>query len=258
MPLKHLTETVLVVALGIVTIFTGILIDTLPLLPQGFIPWAIVFGAALLYPLVLYPLFRTNRADYFFRVLHFLPAALALLWIAIQLVALRFPAALIVHEWYTFGWTVVGVVIVFVLILWFCFEVLRRRTNRMMFLLLLLVPFIALGISSELFAPVLDQGLSAKLWQREFFNIAGTGGSFFAGGPLVSSKPRSSIGANLSSSGANFSSSGANLSSSGAGYVSSTPPVLPSSGPGMFAGIGLFLAAVYSGTVHRRAIKRSL
>src|SRR3989344_1550546 len=111
MPLKHLTETVLIVVLGIITIVTGILTDTLPLLPNGIIPWAILLGATLLYPLVLYPLLRSNRADYFFRALHFAPAFMVLLWLLIQVVALRDPSFLIIHQGYTWGWTLAGVII---------------------------------------------------------------------------------------------------------------------------------------------------
>ncbi|KKW38624.1 MAG: hypothetical protein UY85_C0027G0001 [Candidatus Peribacteria bacterium GW2011_GWB1_54_5] len=74
MPLKHTTETLLVFLLGTATVVTGIIIPSLTAPDMGIAPWAIVFVLAIAYPLALSGLFRRNRADYAFRLLHWMPA----------------------------------------------------------------------------------------------------------------------------------------------------------------------------------------
>ena len=193
MPLKHLTETVLVVLLGLMTILAGIMVDTLPLLPAGALPWAIAFGVALLYALVMYPTLKSNRAEYSFRVLHFLPALMLILWLIIQLIALKDPRALIVHYWYTFGWALFTVVTGFLLLIAFCLTVIRRRVPRIVLLLLLLVPFTGLAFASEQFLHW-DQKVSSIVWRGTWWDLVGTG-TFLAGRPTTPAVTDS--GANL-------------------------------------------------------------
>ncbi|MBI3331519.1 hypothetical protein HYZ99_00995 [Candidatus Peregrinibacteria bacterium] len=178
MPLKHLTETVLVVLLGVMVVLTGVIMDTLPLLPAGALPWAIAFGVALLYALVVYPTLKSNRAEYSFRLLHFLPALMLLIWLVIQLISIYEPNALLVHHWYTWGWALFAVVTGFLLLIAFCLTVIRRRVPRIILLVLLLVPFTGLAFASEQFYH-LDDRLSAIVWQGNWWDLVGTG-SFIA------------------------------------------------------------------------------
>ncbi len=177
MPLKHSTETLLVLLLGAVTILAGVLVDTLPLLPEGILPWAMIFVPLLAYPFALSPTFRENRAEHTFRVLHFVPAVLALLWLLIQLASLIEPEVLRLHHWYTWGWTSTGVVVGFVFLLWFCLRAVRRWAARMSLLFLIVIPFIVLGTVSEEFADW-DQQLAQVLWRGTWWDISGTGGTF--------------------------------------------------------------------------------
>ena len=174
MPLKHFTETLLIVLLGLVTLLTGVVMDTLPLLPEGALPWAIAFAVALLYGLSLYPLLKKNRADNSFRILHFLPAAMLVLWLAIELLTLKFPQALALHHWYTWGWSVVVVVLCFLFFIAFCLNVIRRRVPRIALLLLLLVPFTGLAFASEQYYHW-DQQVSSIVWQGNWWDLVGTG-----------------------------------------------------------------------------------
>ena len=183
MPLKHFTETVLIVLLGCMTLVTGVAMDTLPLLPEGALPWAIAFAITLLYGLSFYPMLKQNRADNSFRILHFLPAAMLVLWLVIELLTLKFPQALTVHHWYTWGWSVVVVVLCFLLFIGFCLNVIRRRVPRIALLLLLLVPFTGLAFASEQYYHW-DQKVSSLVWQGNWWDLVGTG-TIVAGGQKV-------------------------------------------------------------------------
>src|SRR5438552_2256650 len=87
MPLKHSTETTLIVILAIVTMLTGVACAVLPPPTAQPIPWAILFVATIAYPLALEPFFRQRRADYAFRLLHLAPALMLILWLALTLLA---------------------------------------------------------------------------------------------------------------------------------------------------------------------------
>ena len=103
MPLKHATETFLVFLLGAVILLTGLLLSTLPDLPAGAVPWTILFVLSILYPLALFALFRRRRADHAFRLLHWFPALMLLLWLGVEIVALEVPRAYSFIGWYTWG-----------------------------------------------------------------------------------------------------------------------------------------------------------
>ncbi len=173
MPLKHLTETILVALLASAIIVTGVLISSLPFLPQGLLPWAIVFGLTLAYPLALYSLLRRNRADYWFRALHFAPAVMALLWLVIQAVTMRAPALLKLHRLYTWGFTMPAVVIALVLLALFCLHVIRRRVPRLFTLLALLAVFVGVAAAAETAGGDWTRRLTAMLWEGKM--TAGTG-----------------------------------------------------------------------------------
>jgi hypothetical protein len=149
MPLKHFTETVLVVVLGGAVLLTGAIVGILPPLSQSIIPWLIAFILSLVYPLALYPMLRSRRADYPFRVLHFAPAFMLLLWLALDLLASVLPGAWFFRSLVVWGWAAIIVLVMFLLLAAFCLQVIRQRTSRLTFLAILLVPFIAFGVLSE-------------------------------------------------------------------------------------------------------------
>lgn len=148
MPLKHNTETLLVFLLGLFTIIIGALIASVPVLPAGIAAWSIVFALSLFYPFLLYPLFRRDRADYVFRMLHFGPAAVVLLWLFVQVVSLRLPRALILSSWLTWTLAALPVASLFFLLELFCLSVIRQRVKRTALLVVLFVPFLALAASN--------------------------------------------------------------------------------------------------------------
>ena len=149
MPLKHSTETFLVILLGVVIALTGVVMGLLPPLSSSVVPWLVAFILAVAYPLVLYPLFRSRRADNPFRLLHFVPAILLLLWLVLDLAS---PYALFLGTLrflYTWGWALAAVIVSFVLIALYCLDVIRQRTSRLSLLVILLVPFVAFAMTAE-------------------------------------------------------------------------------------------------------------
>jgi hypothetical protein len=164
MPLKHLTETVLVVILALIIVLTGAIIGVLPSLSQSILPWLVAFILSLAYPLALYPLLRSRRADYPFRVLQFAPAFLLLIWLVLDLLASVVPGMGLLLGMYVWGWTNLAVIAAFVAIAWFCMLVIRQRSSRLTFLALILVPFIAFGAVSERYQ--WRERLTASVWPR--------------------------------------------------------------------------------------------
>ena len=171
MPLKHFTETLLVVLLVLVTIATGVAISVLPPIPEGFVPWGIVFVAALIYPAIVYPLLKTNRADYTFRALHFAPVAIALGWLFLQIAMLKEPRAQVAEGIYTWGFGAAPVLFAIFLLAVFCLHVIRRRVPRITLIALLLVPFAALAYLSET-RTHWDTQLAALFWSGSPGQIA--------------------------------------------------------------------------------------
>lgn len=165
MPLKHTTETFLVFLLGFVILVTGILIPTLPDLPVGAVPWALLFLIALLYPIALFLLFRSRRADHVFRVLHWFPAAMLLVWLILEIVALESPRMLALVDWYSFGWTLPAVAVAFVLLIGYCLQVIRRRVPRIVLLLAAFIPFSMLALYSQR-DQHLEKQLAQVLWNN--------------------------------------------------------------------------------------------
>ncbi len=246
MPLKHLTETILVFTLGIVIVLTGILLPTLPHLPQGVLPWLILLFLTLLYPVALYPFLKRNRADYAFRFLHFAPATMAILWLMLQAVVLRFPSGGIFLRGYLFAWTMPGVVLSFLLLAFFILRVIRRREVRLTLLSFLLLPFLLFSTVSE---RTLDGSgkLAAALWRGTWWDVTGAASSReTAGSSAGSSEGTSSVGA---------SSTGSSRPPIAMASSSSKPPRLPSAGLGVDL-LAVSILALYSGTLHRRASRR--
>ncbi len=176
MPLKHATETFFVFLLGVIIAVTGFFAALLPALPTGIIPWAVLFVLALLYPLFLSPIFRRDRADYYFRLLHWVPVAILLVWFLLQTATLYFPALSSVLVILTWGWTLPLVALGFVLITLFCLHVIRRREQRIALLLVALVPFTALALAFEFSEDDWNAQIASMLWNGGAWSqLLGTG-----------------------------------------------------------------------------------
>lgn len=180
MPLKHATETFLVILLGAAIAVTGLLIATLPALPAGGLPWGILFGAAVLYPAALTPLFRERRADTVFRWLHGFPALMLLLWFAIEGMSLSIPQIGRLQPLYVWGWTLPLVTVGFLGLLMYCWSVLRRRGPRMLLLLALFVPYCVGGVLSAQ-GRRWEGDLAAVLWRGDWWQVFGPGAAIPAG-----------------------------------------------------------------------------
>lgn len=174
MPLKHFTETFLVVVLGAVIALTGLLVSTLPDLPDGALPWAVIFVLTVIYPLSLHSLFQRRRADNLFRNLHWFPAAIALVWLLLQGIAIGSSVDASSLASYTWGWTIGPVVLGFVLLVSFCLKVIRRRTPRLTFLALILIPFAAAAFMSEQ-GGNWEKELASAMWSADFWKLDDTG-----------------------------------------------------------------------------------
>ena len=174
MPLKHFTETFLVVVLGAVIALTGLLTATLPNLPDGALPWAALFILSVVYPLSLYALFQRRRADNTFRNLHWFPAGMLLVWLMLQGAVLGSSVDSESVALYSWGWTLVPVVLGFVLLVLFCLKVIRRRTPRLFFLALILIPFAAAAFVSQQ-EEHWEKEVAAVLWSGDFWKVDETG-----------------------------------------------------------------------------------
>ncbi len=271
MPLKHFTETVLIVVLACVTILAGVLVSVLPPLPGGLLPWAGLAVLTLAYPLALYGFLRRFRADYAFRVLHFAPFFLALLWLAFQLVVQRVPALRSVAGLLTWGHGLVAVLAVLALIAAFCLHVIRRRVPRLSALGFLAAAFVAfvvlssrLGWGSDLRtlvarlsldAPITGSGQLAVNDDRNVSPSSDAAEEEWR--QKIREQQRRASSAGRSSSVQSGASSSRRVLAVAASSAPARPPVtrLPSAGFGAEGLIPLFLAG-YTGVLHRRAKRR--
>ncbi|MFA7681448.1 MAG: hypothetical protein WCX61_00280 [Candidatus Peribacteraceae bacterium] len=288
MPLKHATETFLLFLLGVVIVCTGFLITTLPGLPEGLLPWGVLFALSVLYPLSLVHIFRSNRADYPFRWLHWFPASMLLVWAVLEFLdtSSSLPMASVSH-WVFWGWGLPLVTLGFLLAVVFCLRVIRRWKLRIVLLLIAFIPFTVLAAFSQSGyhwdREVADILWAANWWSALDQRISGTGGKL----PEVAYV--SSDGKNLEESddpgeeawrarlrlferrreriaaGLTEDEETAEVPAeavdpqSGTGMefrqVSSMPSHLPSAGAGVGA-LGLTMLMGYCGVLHQRARKR--
>ncbi|MDD5751791.1 MAG: hypothetical protein PHS73_04715 [Candidatus Peribacteraceae bacterium] len=167
MPLKHTTETFLIFLFGVVILLTGFLLSTLPDLPVGAVPWAILFVLALLYPLSLVFLFRSRRADHAFRLLHWFPALMLLVWLGLQIVALERTHLLSLVDGYTWAWTLPAVALAFILLVTYCLRVVRRAALRIVLLLIAFLPFVTVALVSER-GPHWERQMASALWEGQW------------------------------------------------------------------------------------------
>lgn len=284
MPLKHDTETLMVLFLGLLIALAGAVVAFLPPVSISVWPWAAAFAVSLVYPLALYPMMKERRADYEFRALHFVPALILLLWLALDLLVTFRPNWQILQSLYTWGWSIGVVAAAFVLLVWFCLRVIRQRVPRLGWLLAIFLPFIILAQLSE--RQEWDRQLAMTLWDGQGLQ-SGTG-QIAVGGTSSNLDPssdgaeeqwraelrrmerrRQRIEEERSSSTVSESpvvagaKTGTIIASGGLPEKPATvdpdegtpPPVLPSSGLGL-GSLGLFTVAGYCASLHRRTILR--
>lgn len=273
MPLKHDTETGLIVLLGFAIAVSGIVCAFLPPLSLSVWPWAIAFAISIAYPLLLYPLFRSRRADVPFRLIHFAPAIILLLWLVSELLASAFPSLQFLQTGFTFGSSILAVFFFVILLIAFCVQVIRQRTRRIGLLLLLMIPFTVAAFWSE--QGDWDRLITARLWDSALADLVSGGG---ATGNLLPStdsaeeqwrielrlmeQRRQQLLARQTGSiivSVNAPVLGAQISADGLSPQTGTgdiiPPHLPSSGMGTEAVAVVFLAMA-SATIHRRTVTR--
>lgn len=264
--------------LAVVTCVTGFLVALLPHLPVGMPYFALLFIATLLYPLFLARTFKKNRADYEFRMLHWFPFFIVMLWAFFELVGSKARFLHILQLGFFFLWSLPLVALAICFLILFAVHVIRRSTFRVTVLSILLALFTVGAVTSEAMGwdsdirkviypkdfktPEVAQQLYAKA--RSYLGVlTGTSG----GSAVNSSSSSSSLIAMNSSQGMSQSSvmvssvssprSHSSLTSSKPALMTSSKPTsLPASGPESAAVLGLTLLALYMGTLHFRARRR--
>ena len=164
MPLKHTTETVLTVLLGLMIALTGVVLSVLPPLLVSVWPWTIAFAISVAYPLIVYPFLKSRRADYPFRVLHAFPAAMLLGWLVLELSGSAGAGIGVLQHWYRWGGGLLAVTLGFGLLIFFCLQVIRQRGRRVGLLALLFIPFaVAMAAAEQRDFPARVEGMLAAL-----------------------------------------------------------------------------------------------
>ena len=167
MPLKHHIETRLIALLGAAIVATGVFLAFVRPIAGG-LYFGIALVLAILYPIFLYPLFKRDRADKVFRLLHWFPAGLLFLALVIDVVAEYWGGAELLHAALRWSWGIIPVIVGVGALAWFCIDVIRRRTARLWILAILFVPYAYFGLSAQHAGP----GLTA---------FVGSGSGFLAG-----------------------------------------------------------------------------
>lgn len=274
-PLKHSTETAYMFILGLVICLAGIAAALLPNLPAGMKYWAILLIVSVLYPLVLSRTFKSNRADYEFRMLHWFPAGIFILWFVLQLVAPRLEFLRILTLGFFFLWSLPLVALGIAFIIIFAIHVLRRSRLRVTTLAIVLALFTAGALYAE--ASNVNPRLQAALFPKNlpllepirlaFSNLQASLGLTSGSAGLLTMNDASSAGsmdsASAARSVASVSSSSIKNSAVAIGS-SSLPPIigdkkpgrLTQSGPEDIAVLATTLLAAYFGLLHARARKR--
>ena len=287
MPLKHPTETFLIFLLGVVTAAIGLLTATLPPLPDGGLPWGILAAIACVYPLSLSRLFKRNRADHAFRLLHWLPLLILVLWMLLELLGWFVPTAQGLSALFTWGWTIGAVAVTFVLIGLFCLHVIRRRGSRLALLAVAFVPFLSGAVASET-GYEWEKEIASVLWDNSFImaledGFTGTGTQMaheleedknldesedsaeeeWRERLRAFERRRQRIAARLSDNDEDtltIAQSPVPTSDTGTGMeyreISQPPSVLPQSG-GPLATAGLTMITMYCGVLHHRVRRRT-
>ncbi len=274
MPLKHHTETAYMIFLALMICISGWFVALLPHVPLGLPYWGIGFIVAVLYPLVLARTFKANRADYEFRLMHWFPAFIFLIWILFEYIGNLFYTLHILHLGFFFLWSLPLVALGIAFLIIFAVHVLRRSTVRITVLSIFLALFTVGAVYAE--GTNLNPKIAAVLFSPQSTLVATTTKGAesllayvrsFAFPVAVapetgSGAARSSIIAGETSSVAS-SKSAAAIIAAASSSIHMTPPVatlkphrLPSSGPESIALLFLTLLSLYSIILHTRARSR--
>lgn len=257
--------------LGIVIAATGFVCALLPAFPAGIFYWCIAFALTVLYPLLLASFFKANRADYEFRMLHWTPAAITVLWLFFELLSYRFEVAHTAQIGFFALWSLPLVALGIVLAIVFSAHVIRRRDVRITFLVLLLAGYSAFAYAAQvngwnepLQAALFPQGgistvaangyrsLAGLFSNLKFPGIDGTTSSSIA----MSSAPSSMIAAATSSRSASAAMA-SDAATTVATVASSKPHRLTKTGPEETLGFLIVtLLAGYCMVLHTRARNR--
>ncbi len=135
--------------LGLAICLAGFAAALLPAIPVGTKYWAILLTISVLYPLVLARTFKTNRADYEFRALHWFPAGIFILWFILQLIGPRIEIIHILTLGFFFLWSLPLVALGIAFIIIFAVHVLRRSKLRVTILSVVLALFAAGALFAE-------------------------------------------------------------------------------------------------------------
>lgn len=191
MPLKHSEETAYMLVLGLAICLAGFAAALLPPIPVGTKYWAILLTVAVLYPLLLTRTFRTNRADYEFRALHWFPACIFVLWFMLQLIAPRIEIVRILNLGFFFLWSLPLVALGITFIIIFAIHVLRRSRLRVTMLSIVLALFAAGAVYGHM--AHLNTKLQAAMYPKQAPSLASLQTAF--------KNLRASLGMERSSSG---------------------------------------------------------
>lgn len=277
-PMKHRSETAYLLVLGLIICLSGFLTGLLPKMPYGLPYWIALMALSIVYPILLIPTFRENRADYEFRLLHWFPAGMFLLWGLLQFAAPRSHIGNILMLGFLFLWSLPMVALGISFIILFAVHVMRRSAVRVTVLSILLSLFSIGAVAAE--AQGWDRKLQATIFPKDPARIvvslkgaAMTVKSLVyqptvTGGPVAvtSSSVSSDTASEHSSSVALISSSGSSSdsrsslamqSSAQSSLSSSRPSRLPQSGPEAAGVLMALMLALYSATVHRRSSERA-
>lgn len=274
--------------LGLIICGAGIAAALLPPIPVGTKYWAILLTLSFFYPIALTRTFKYNRADYEFRMLHWFPACIFILWFALQLLGPRIEIIRILALGFFFLWSLPLVALGIAFICIFAVHVLRRSRLRVTTLVIFLSLFIVGALYAE--GANLNPRLQAMVYPKNpptFASVSaaltsiratlglksGTSGMLVAVMDSSSSSSMSSSRRSAPIAMASSKSSGASSSvrvptsfssSVSRSTIASLPPVigdknpghLTKSGPESVAVLGLTLLAGYFGLLHARARKR--
>lgn len=261
MPLKHHTETAYMILLGVAICVTGLLVAILPHLPVGLPYWVLLAILTFAYPLVLMSTFRTNRADYEFRLMHWFPFGIVLLWMVLELFSGKAELLHVLTLGFFFLWSLPLVALGIAFMIIFALHVIRRRVVRVTLLSLLLAGFTAGAVASE--AMNLNDNVQRAVFPENSRAIATLRRSYAAirkyvgigndttGGPIASVTSSSSSDSSISST---------SSVSSSAPVIAEVPKPnhLTTSGPeDMLAALAVTMLGLYFGVLHGRAEKRA-
>lgn len=265
MPFKHITETAYLIFLGLLICIAGFLAAMLPALPEGLKYWIVCFSVSVLYPIFLMPTFRHNRADYEFRLLHWFPAMMFILWIVLQIIDSYWTWFHILNLGFFAFWSLPIVALGLGSSIMFSLHVIRRRTSRIVFLSIFLILFSVGAVKAEM--NDWNGALQAKIFSEDSIALLRPITTRIRSYALLLRYPQGSgsviVGTSSSSS---VQSSRAvpvvkkpvQVSSVSSSVIAQhTPEGLPKSGPEALAILFATLVALYMGTLHVRGRRRA-